>query len=64
MHSWEEGKESVWNFTVDTGEVSRQMVVRKRQVEEKLQQQIVKRQRLEEEVKDLKQKVETQSGII
>ena len=48
------------NFTVDEGEVNSQIITRKRQVEE-LQQEIVERQKLEDEVKDL---IHTQSQVI
>ena len=60
---WKDGDESVWNFTADEGDVNSQLMKRKRQVEE-LQQEMVKRQKLEDEVKDLKQKFHTQSQII
>ena len=60
---WKDGDESVWNFTVDEGDVNSQLMKRKSQVEE-LQQEMVKRQKLEDEVKDLKLKLHTQSKII
>ena len=62
--SWKEGKGSVWDFTVDGNEASRQMTARKRQVEEQLQQQTIKQLKLEEEVKELKHRVQTQSAVI
>ena len=64
LHRWEEGEESLWNFTVDESEATSQMMARKRKVENQLHQERVKRQKLEEKVKDLKQKAEKQSAVI
>ena len=54
LRRWKEGPESVWNFTVNEAEVSRQLLKRKRQVEVQLEQQVTKRRKLEKEVNELK----------
>jgi len=60
---WTDGDESVWNITVDEGKLNSQLIKHKLQVEE-LQQAMVKRQKPEDEVKHLKQKLHAQLQII
>ena len=42
LHRWEEGEESLWNFTVDESEATSQMMAHKRKVENQLHQERVK----------------------
>ena len=37
LKKWQEGKDSIWVLSVDEGEVNRQLLTRKRQVEQQLQ---------------------------
>ena len=64
LRNWKEGRESIWNFTIDGFEVGRQILSRKRQAEVQLEEQRVKMKRLEAEVKELKEKTKIQTSMI
>ena len=64
LHKWKEGPESVWSFTVNETEVSRQLLKRKHQVQVQLQQQTIKRRKLEKEVNELKRTNKKQAKAI
>lgn len=59
-----EGPESVWSFTVNETEVSRQSLKRKHQVQVQLQRQTIKRRKLEKEVNELKRTNKKQAKAI
>ena len=62
--NWKEGRESIWNLTINESEVCRQIFARKRLAEVQLEQERIKTQKLEAEVKDLKEKTKAQGSVI
>ena len=54
LQKWQEGKDSIWSFTVDHAEAVRQLTKRNRQVEMQLENEVNKRRKIETEVKALK----------
>lgn len=61
---WENGRESVWNFEVNEVEVNRQLLKRKRVVERHLNDEVVKRKKIEAEVKSLRKTTKKQAKVI
>ena len=64
LSNWEDGKEAVWNFTVNAVEVNCQLLKRKRSVESRLEEECAKRRRLESEVRILQKTTKKQSTTI
>ena len=64
LAKWKEGRDSVWRFTVSDAEINRQLLSRKRSLEDSLQFETTKRKCLEQQVDKLKQKVEQQANVI
>ena len=64
LEKWKEGKDSIWKLTSGEAEVTKQLLSRKRSLEENLQAKVTKRQCLEQQLHALKTKVEQQQVII
>ena len=61
LNNW---RESAWNLTISDQEVHRQLLKRSHQTEMLLEQERAKKSKLEGEVKELKQVVESQTDTI
>ena len=61
LNSW---KESVWSFTISNKEFQRQLIKRSYETELQLEQERAKKCKLEEELKELKQVIESQADLI
>ena len=57
-------EDSNWNFIVGETEINKQLLCKKRSLEESFQSETVKRRRLEQEVDKLKAKVQQQAQVI
>ena len=57
-------RSSNWQLTVGETEVNKQLLSRKRSLEDSLQSEIAKRRHLEQQVDELKEKVEQQAEVI
>ena len=57
-------RSSNWQLTVGETEVNKQLLSRKRSLEDSLQSEIAKRRHLEQQVDELKEKVEQQAAVI
>ena len=64
LKKWQEGKDSIWVLSVDEGEVNCQLLTRKRQVEQQLQNETSKQKKLESEIKQLQKTTQKQASAI
>ena len=61
---WKDGSEATWNFVVNEVEVQRQLLKRKRSIEEQIEKESTKRRKLENEVKVLRKTAKKQAKVI
>ena len=61
---WKEGPDAVWTFTVGESEINKQLLHRKRSMEEELHAETTKRRCLEVKVDKLQTKVKQQAQVI
>ena len=61
LNGW---KGSVWSFTISNKEFQRQLIKRSHETELQLEQERAKKCKLEEELKELKQVIESQADVI
>ena len=61
LNKWKDGKESNWNFVVDGIKLNQQLLHQKQKIEVKLDEEILKRKKCEEEVLKLQKTIQQQT---
>ena len=61
LAQWKDGRDSLWRLTIGATEVNKQLLSRKRSLEDTLQSEMDKRKRLEHKVEELQEKVQQQA---
>jgi hypothetical protein len=64
LAQWKEGSASVWNLVIKESEVNRQLLKRKRNAETKLEEESIKRRKLEAEVGQLQKSSKQQAKVV